>query len=139
MTDTLLQQTWDVLQEQEDAIRSAFFERLIDTHPEYLDRLAQPELLEAMGSVEALLEMLTWLQEAPEDDIPYIARLGGLFAASDIGFDDMDRFREVMLEVLDEYGRKSMPEWGAAHLEAWNEAFELRLIPHLLEGMQQAA
>ncbi len=139
MSEQLLQQTWDALQAREADIRNEFFEILISRYPEYLDRLAQPELLEAMGSIDNLLEMVTWMEQGSEERIPYIARLGALFREQGIDFEDMDRFRELMLEVLDRHGAEIVSGWSAQHLEAWNEAFELCLIPHLLDSMQDAA
>jgi hypothetical protein len=68
-----------------------------------------------------------------------MSRLAQLYKEQGITLDDMENFREVMLEVLDEFGSQYVSEWSRDYLEAWNDAFEVQVIPAILSSMDEAA
>jgi hemoglobin-like flavoprotein len=139
MNRTLVDASWNQLDEHDDAIGQRFFELLTHKYPQYLELLAEGGLKEQNESLPLILEIVTWMEPQSDDVPPYMSRLAQLYKEQGITLDDMENFREVMLEVLDEFGSQYVSDWSRDYLEAWNDAFEVQVIPAILSSMDEAA
>lgn len=139
MNRTLVEESWNLLVDHDDAIRHRFFEQLTHKYPQYLELLAEGPLREQNESLPLILEIVTWMEPQSDEVPPYMSQLAKLYKEHGITLDDMENFREVMLEVLEEYGSRYVPGWSKEYVEAWSDAFEVQVIPALLSCMDEAA
>jgi len=139
MNRTLVEKSWNQLVDHDDAISQRFFVQLTHKHPQYLELLAESGLKEQNESLPLILEIVTWMEPQSDEVPPYMSQLAQLYKEQGITLEDMENFREVMLEVLDEYGSQYVSDWSQEYLQAWDDAFEVQVIPALLSCMDEAA
>jgi hemoglobin-like flavoprotein len=139
MNRKLVEQSWNTLADYDESIGRRFYELLTQKYPQYLATLTEGPLKVQSESMPFILEMVTWMEPQSDDVPPFMVELARLYRDQGIELEDFDRFREVMLEVLNEYGSQYVSDWSEDYLEAWNDAFEIQVIPALLSCMEKAA
>ena len=139
MNRQLVEQSWNTLADHDESIGRRFSQQLMHKYPQYLESMSEGPLRIQSESMPFILEMVTWMEPQSDEVPPFMVELARLYRDQGIELDDMDRFREVMLEVLNEFGTQYIADWAEAYLEAWNDAFEIQVIPALLSYMEEAA
>jgi len=139
MNRKLVEKSWDTLGDHDESISQRFYQQLTHKYPQYLVSMSEGPLRAQSDSMPFILEMVTWLEPQSDELPPFMVELARLYRDQGIELEDIDNFREVMLEVLDEYGRQYIDDWSQSYLEAWNDAFEIQVIPALLSCMEEAA
>lgn len=139
MNRKFVAQSWNTLADHDESIGRRFYQQLTHRYPQYLESLSEGPLRVQSDSMPFILEMVTWMEPQSDDVPPFMVELARLYRDQGIELEDMDNFREVMLEVLNEYGYQYIADWSQDYLDAWNDVFEIQLIPALLSCMDEAA
>jgi len=139
MNRKLVEQSWNTLADHDESIGHRFYQQITHKYSQYLESMSEGPLRVQSDSMPFILEMVTWMEPQSDDVPPFMVELARLYRDQGIELEDMDNFREVMLEVLDEYGHQYIAGWSQAYLDAWNDAFEIQVIPTLLSCMDEAA
>jgi hypothetical protein len=139
MNHELLEQSWNELVDFQDAIADTYYERLTLAYPQYEAVLEELPMQNQRESLPQILEMVTWMHPQDDDAIPFIGKMAADLEAAKMELDDLETFREVMVSVIDDFGRRHVSGWSNDHRDAWDDAFEITLIPMLLSSMDKAA
>lgn len=139
MNQELLEKSWSDLVEYQEAIASTYYERLMLAYPQYEDVLGEQPMQNQRDSLPQILEMVTWMHPQDEEVIPFIGQMAGDLEAVKMDLNDLDIFREIMVSVIDDFGQRHVSGWTDDYREAWDDAFQVMLIPLLLSSMDKAA
>ncbi len=133
MNTELIAQTWRALGDRQSQFIEAFYDRFFERFPAYrklFPHKLRPAHLEKMVLTLALLADLSDDRTAIA---PRLHKLGTAHRPYDLELRDFNNFKAVFIEVLGPHlGR----HWTGAAAVAWNEAFDVVLIPLLREGME---
>ena len=139
MNNELLETSWRALSEYHDRIAETYCQRLLLAYPQYQEVMEELPMQDQCKSLPQILEMVTWMTSQDDEVIPYISTMAADLKSSNIDLDDMENFRDVMVSVIDDFGRHYVGNWTEAYREAWEDAFDVVLIPTLLGSMDKAA
>ena len=132
MNTELVAQTWRALGDRQSQFIEAFYDRLFERFPGYrklFPHQLRPAHLEKMVLTLALLADLSDDRTAIA---PRLHKLGTAHKPYDLELHDFNNFKAAFIEVL---GPQLGRHWTAAAAEAWNDAFDVVLIPLLRDGM----
>ena len=139
MNNELLEKSWDALSEYHDRIAETYCQRLLLAYPQYQEVMEELPMQDQCESMPQILEMVTWMTSQDDEVMPYIETMAADLKSSNMDLEDMDNFREIMVSVIDDFGRNFTEGWYDAYREAWEDAFDVVLIPTLLGCMDKAA
>ena len=132
MNTELVARTWQALGDRQAQFIDAFYDRFFERFPGYrklFPHKLRPAHLEKMVLTLALLADLSDDRAAIA---PRLHKLGSAHKPYDLELRDFNNFKAVFIEVL---GPQLGRHWTDAAAAAWNEAFDVVLIPLLREGM----
>jgi molybdopterin-binding protein len=133
----LIGQSWDKLADKQSALVQTFQERLFEQHPNYKSLFPEASRLRPMEKMVKTLILAARVDE-PEHVHPRMVRLGDKHRQFNLTQEDLFNFKRVFFEVLEEYCRQYCPEtWTDDSVQAWNEAFDVHIIPYMTQGLEQ--
>ena len=129
---SMIEQDWEALAGKRMQFAHDFYERLFGAHPQY--RAMFPPSMDAQ--MERMIEMFSGVTRfADHADLirAYLLRVGYAHRRLGIGAADVENFKTAFIETLAHLRAQA---WNAAHLEAWNEAFDDMIVPLVDEGLE---
>jgi molybdate transport system regulatory protein len=135
MNTDLIGESWDKLAEHQDALIETFYTRFFEKYPKYKSLFPVP-LDRHMAKIVRTLTIVARAAD-PEVVHPHLMRLGDKHRKFDLKKQDFVNFKQTFLETLGEYCNKFCPEsWNEQCVEAWNEAFDVHIIPFVMQGLE---
>lgn len=131
MDTELIGQSWDQLANKQQELITKFYKRCLDTYPEYKDLFYQPEE-EFEPAIKKMVKTIALLARvANETEVlhPHMAKLGYKYRHYKLSKNDLLKFKEVFLEVLQEFCDEGC-------ITVWDEAFEQHVIPYMVQGLE---
>ncbi len=139
MNQELLGKSWNALVDYQDAIAATYYERLKLAYPQYEEVLEELPMQSQRESLPQILEMVTWMHPQDDEVIPFIGKMAADLEAVKMDLDDLEIFREIMVSVIDDFGQRHVSAWSDNYRNAWDDAFQVTLIPLLIGTMDKAA
>jgi hemoglobin-like flavoprotein len=130
MNTELIGESWDQLAGKHEEMVSSFYDRFLTQYPDYKPLFSgtmerqKKKMLETM----ALIARVTQDTEIAH---PHLVKMGSKHIQYKLGREDLEKFKQVFLQVIGEY----CVEWTDEYQQAWNEAFDKHVIPYMEKGM----
>jgi hemoglobin-like flavoprotein len=127
----IIGQVWDSLEGRHQELVLSFYERFFQRFPHY--RSLFPEQMDSqMRKMVHTLALVARVSDSTSVVTPHLEKVGSRHRGYHISADDLQNFKEVFLEVLQE---KCGDVWSDDCRQAWDEAFEQVLLPHMARGL----
>lgn len=131
MNTQLIGESWDQLAGKHEEMVASFYKRFFNQYPNY-----EPFFLNTMDRhKKRMVETLALIARVTEDTEiahPHLVKMGSKHKEYDLEKQDLDKFKNVFLEVFAEY----CAQWTDEYQQAWNEAFDKHVIPYMVRGMK---
>lgn len=136
MNTALIQQSWNSLSGHHHDLIDAFYERLFERYPSFEQFFDMDRMGQQMDKMMNTLALVACYSEDGGLIGPRLRRIGAAHAHYGIGEADLQRFSEVLVEVIGEFCRRYNPEgWTAECERAWLSAFQDVVLPEMAGAM----
>lgn len=131
MNTQLIGQSWDQMAGKHEEMVSRFYDRFFNQYPDYKPLFSDTMARHKKKMVETLA-LLARVTEDTEIAHPHLVKMGSKHSEYKLEKEDLEKFKDVFLQVIEEY----CVEWTDEYQEAWNEAFDKHIIPYMVHGMK---
>ena len=131
MDTTLVGKTWDSMHGEHLAFVQEFYQRFFQRFPRY-NRFFPHNMDSQMKKMVRSLSMAARMVEDDSVVGPHIEMVGEHHRKYGLQEEDLDRFKEVFIEVLAE---RCADGWTSDCAQAWEHAFEVLIIPMMMRGL----
>lgn len=131
MKTEIIAETWDALGPNQTEFIEAFYQRFFERFPAY--RVHFPHKLNAKH-LEKMVQTMALMAHLSDDRgviTPHMHKVGAAHKPYDLKPRDMENFKAVFLETLEE---RLGDRWVSDAARAWADAFDQVLIPLMREG-----
>ena len=134
MNTELIGQTWDSLGSAHlDLVRS-FYARFFERFPRYRP-LFPADMSHQMRKMVDTMAMVSRLADSMDVVELRMVQVGERHGGFGLGREDLDNFRDVFLEVLED---NCQGRWNGECRLAWKDAFDQVLLPLVIRGLSRS-
>ncbi len=131
MDISLISKSWDSLAGRHDEFVQTFYDNFFAKYPDFRNKF--PDSLDhQMEKMVETLGIVARVSEETEVMHPHMMRMGKKHANYGLQEDDMHKFKDVFISVLQEYCNE---HWSEDCRNAWTEVFDKHIIPYMIQGM----
>ncbi|MDM8557897.1 TOBE domain-containing protein [Candidatus Parabeggiatoa sp. HSG14] len=137
MNTELIGQNWDKLIGKHDILAKMLYERLFKQYPNYKSLFSESAVATRM--MEKAVKTLALVARVDEPELVHsqLVKLGDKHRRFSLKREDIVNFKQVFLEVLEEYCLEHCPDaWNDKCSQAWNDAFNELVIPYMAQGLE---
>jgi hemoglobin-like flavoprotein len=131
MNTELLAKTWDSLHANHLDLIQSFYLRFFERFPNYRS-LFPSEMDNHMRRMVDTMAMVSRLADHNDVIESRMLNVGDRHRHYGLAREDLDNFRDVFIEVLEENCRG---QWNADCRDAWKEAFDSAVLPLVMRGL----
>ncbi len=133
MNTELIGQTWDKLADRQKELGRTFFTQLFEQFPQYKPLFSET-LDRQLDKIIETMAMVARIANDTEVLHPKMIKLGMKHSQFKLNKEDLQNFKQVFLDVLTSF---CLETWTEERRQAWEEVFDQRIIPYMVEGLKQ--
>lgn len=131
MNTELIAKTWDALHADHLGLIESFYARFFERFPNYrsLFPAQMDHHMRRMVDTMAMVSRLADHSDVIESRMVHVGERHGHYG---LGREDLDNFRDVFIEVIEEH---CAGQWDGDCRAAWKEAFDRAVLPLVMRGL----